>query len=277
MLSGTRLEVWGDPIDHSLSPRLHGAAYAVLGLEWTYGRRRVAEADFATEIAGLDASWRGLSLTMPLKHVAAAGARTLGRHTRLTGAANTYVLDSAGAKAFNTDVVGLMRALTEHGLGDVASARILGAGATAASALVALNDLGVHRVEVRARTPESATALRTLARDLDVRLDLTALDEPAVTAVGVTIATLPGGTELGATAERLAEGGGALFDVVYGGWPTPLARTWERHGHEAHSGLGMLVNQALLQVRAFVAGDPGAHLDDEASVLAAMRAAVMGD
>ena len=277
MLTGDRLEVWGDPIDHSLSPRLHAAAYAVLGLEWTYGRRRVAEADFTEAIAGLDSSWRGLSLTMPLKYVAAAGARTLGRHTRLTGAANTYVLDTQGPKAFNTDVLGLMRALVEHGQGDARSARILGAGATAASAFVALGDLGVRRVEVRARRVEAAAPLVALARELAVTLDVVSLDDEAIEPVDVTIATLPGGTDLGLAAPRLAERGGALYDVVYGGWPTALAREWQRFGHPAHSGLGMLVQQALLQVRAFVGGDPGAELDGEEAVLAAMRSAVMGD
>lgn len=277
MLTGTRLAVWGDPVEHSLSPRLHAAAYDVLGLGWTYDRRRVTAAEFPDAVAGLDDSWRGLSLTMPLKRIAATGARTKGRHTRLTGAANTWVLDSDGPRAFNTDVLGLMRALTEHGFGDVAAARILGAGATASSALVALGDLGVRRVEVRARRPEGADTLLELAREIGVRVEVRTFDEPVRLAAGVTIATLPGGTDLGAGAEALAAQGGGLFDVVYGGWPTPLAQAWARSERPAYSGIGMLIHQALLQVRAFVSGDPGAHLDDEAGVLAAMRAAVMGD
>jgi shikimate dehydrogenase len=66
MLTGTRLAVWGDPIAHSLSPALHTAAYRVLEVDWEYGRARVDEAAFPAALAALDASWRGLSLTMPL-------------------------------------------------------------------------------------------------------------------------------------------------------------------------------------------------------------------
>lgn len=277
MLNGTELAVWGDPIDHSLSPRLHAAAYRVLGLDWTYGRRRVGEAEFVDAVHALHANWRGLSLTMPLKNVAARTARTVGRHTRLTGAANTYLLDSDGPRAFNTDVLGLIRALADVDLDAAATARILGAGATATSALVALGDLGMRRIEVRARRPEAAAPLVRLGRELDVVVEVAPLDAHVAGAVDVTISALPGGSDLGDTAERLAAGGGTLVDVVYGGWPTPLAGAWERAGRAAHSGIGMLVHQALLQVRAFVAGDPGAELDDEGAVLAAMRAAAVGD
>lgn len=77
MLSPTRLAVWGDPIDHSRSPSLHAAAYRELGLSWEYGRQRVSEAEFVTRLHDLDATWRGLSLTMPLKNVAATAAATL--------------------------------------------------------------------------------------------------------------------------------------------------------------------------------------------------------
>lgn len=278
MLSGTELAVWGDPIDHSLSPRLHAAAYGVLRLDWTYGRRRVDEAGFVPAVAGLGQAWRGLSLTMPLKTVAARTAATSDRHTVMTGAANTFVLDSAGPRAFNTDVPGLRRALAELGLGDARTARILGSGATATSAVVALADLGAPRVQVHARRPEAAAHLLTLGGELDVVVEVAPLDDrAALSSVDVTIATLPGGTDLGPAAARFAEHGGTLFDVVYGGWPTPLAHAWWDAGHDAHAGIGMLVHQALLQVRAFVSGDVDAELDGEDAVLAAMRSAVVGD
>ncbi|MFZ8477667.1 hypothetical protein ACO1MN_15510, partial [Staphylococcus aureus] len=77
MLTGTRLAVWGDPIGHSRSPALHAAAYRELGLPWAYGRQRVTEAGFPAAVENLDATWRGLSLTMPLKNVAARSAVSL--------------------------------------------------------------------------------------------------------------------------------------------------------------------------------------------------------
>ncbi|MGN8025827.1 hypothetical protein [Microbacterium sp. 22242] len=145
-----RLAVWGDPIEHSRSPALHDAAYRVLGLDWEYGRRRVDAAGFDAAIAGLDRTWRGLSLTMPLKERAFARADVADDDARLTGAANTLLLGET-AHGFNTDVGGLAAALVEAGLGSSRTARVLGGGATARSAMVSLLRLGVERIEVVTR------------------------------------------------------------------------------------------------------------------------------
>ncbi len=103
-------------------------------------------------------------------------------------------------------------------------------------------------------------------------------DAPQPAAVPVTIATLPGDAAVpDAAADALASAGGLLMDVVYGHWPTALSSAWARADRPAHSGLGMLLHQALLQVRVFVTGDPDTSLDDEGAVLAAMRLAVVGD
>ena len=108
-----RLAVWGDPIAHSKSPQLHAAAYAALGLDWEYTRRRVDEAAFIEALETLDDSWRGLSLTMPLKEKAHRAARTHDRYADLTGAVNTLLL-TGGISGFNTDVGGIVDALGEH-------------------------------------------------------------------------------------------------------------------------------------------------------------------
>lgn len=273
----TRLEVWGDPVAHSRSPQLHAAAYRVLGLEWTYGRRRVTAESFAGELSSLDAGWRGLSLTMPLKGVAFAAAATRDRRAELTGAVNTLLLDEAGHRGFNTDVGGIVRAMGEQGVDTVGDARIVGAGATATSALVALAELGARRIEVVARRPEAVEPLSMLGRTLGVSVTSAAFTH-RFAPVEVTIATLPGDALVDdAAADALADAGGPLMDVVYGHWPTVLSVAWERAGRPASSGLGMLLHQAVLQVRVFVTGDAEAPLQDEAAVLAAMRAAVTGE
>lgn len=277
MLTDVRhLAVWGDPIDHSRSPLLHAAAYRELGLPWEYGRRRVSEAGFPQALAERDATWRGLSLTMPLKHAAAAAAVSLDDDARRTGAVNTLLLTDDGPHGFNTDVEGLARALWEIGVSAPRRVRILGAGATATSAVAAAARLGAGGVEIRARRPDAAAPLVALSETLDTPVEVAPIDEPDPGPVDVTIATLPGGTDLGHAAEHLASVGGPLVDVVYGGWPTPLARAWDRAGRPAHDGLGMLLHQALLQVRVFVGGDPSVPLEREDAVLAAMRTAVMG-
>jgi len=276
MLTAHRLAVWGDPIAHSRSPLLHAAAYATLGLDWEYGRDRVDEASFAGKLEALDATWRGLSLTMPLKHAAARAAIALDDDARATGAVNTLLRGPDGPRGFNTDVAGLARALAEHGVAAPRRMRILGAGATATSALVSSVRAGAYEVEIRARRPEAADPLVALGAALGAEVRAVPMDAPT-SEVDATIATLPGGTDLGPIAEELASRGGALVDVVYGGWPTPLAQAWHRQGRPAHDGLGMLLHQALLQVRVFVGGDPAIPLDREDVVLAAMRTAVMGD
>ncbi|WP_295845485.1 shikimate dehydrogenase [uncultured Microbacterium sp.] len=272
-----RLAVWGDPIAHSRSPRLHAAAYGVLELDWEYGRRQVDEAGFESAWRSLDADWRGLSLTMPLKHAAARGAISLDDDARLTGAVNTFLLTGDGPRGFNTDVGGLARALDEFGVREPDAIRVLGAGATATSAVVAAARAGARTVEVRARRPEAAAPIAALGDALGVAIRVAALDQPPLAPVDATIAALPGGTDLGRVADDLASVSGPLVDVVYGGWPTPLARAWERAEGEAHDGLAMLLHQALLQVRVFVGGDPGVAVEREAEVLAAMRTALMGD
>ncbi|SFS04864.1 shikimate dehydrogenase [Microbacterium sp. cf046] len=276
--NGTRLEVWGDPVAHSRSPQLHSAAYRVLGLDWTYERRRVAEASFDAELAGLSRDHRGLSLTMPLKGAAFQAAVACDRRAELTGAVNTLLLASHGPRGFNTDVGGIVLALQEEGVDAIDRARIVGAGATAMSALVALSELGAERVDVIARRAIAIAPLAELGESLGVHVTGVPFEAAAGTGAPVTIATLPGDAPLDdSVADSLADGGGLLLDVVYGHWPTALALAWDRAGGRATSGLGMLLHQALLQVRVFVTGDPDTALDHEDAVLAEMRLAVVGD
>jgi shikimate dehydrogenase len=276
--SSTRLEVWGDPIDHSRSPRLHTSAYRVLGLDWTYGRRKVDTASFDRELSGIGPEFRGLSLTMPLKGAAHAAATTRDRRAELTGAVNTLLLARTGRAGFNTDVGGIVRALADDGVTTTESARIVGTGATATSALVALSELGAAQVDVVARRPAAVTPLHDLGASLGIRVSASPFDAHAHAPVPVTIATIAGDADVAErAADSLADSGGLLLDVVYGHWPTALARAWSRAGGDCRDGLGMLLHQALLQVRVFVSGDPDAELPDEGTVLAAMRRAVMED
>ncbi|WP_260857549.1 shikimate dehydrogenase [Microbacterium sp. 1.5R] len=267
----TRLAVWGDPIAHSRSPQLHAAAYRTLGLDWEYTRRRVDGVAFGDALASLDGSWRGLSLTMPLKEQAHRAAVERDRHAELTGAVNTLLLTDEGPRGFNTDVGGIVDALDEAGIADADAVRILGAGATAASALVAVAELGARRVDLRARRPQRAEGLLALAVRLGLIASVQTFDAPVET-VDLSIATLPSGTVLdGRAAERLSQNGGALFDVAYAPWPSSLAEQWPER---SISGLGMLLHQAVRQIRIFHHGDQDARLPGEDAVVSAMRAVI---
>ncbi|HLS92427.1 MAG TPA: shikimate dehydrogenase [Microbacterium sp.] len=269
-MAGAHLEVWGDPIGHSRSPQLHLAAYRELGLDWSFTRREVPSERFSEHLAASSA--RGLAVTYPLKERAFAAGTRRDRRAELTGVANTLLLaHGEGPLAYNTDVGGIVRALGELGLGEAGSVRIVGAGATATSAVAALAETAAEQIEIVARRPERASDAVDLAGGLGLSASARGVDG-AFEPVELTIATLPGGTALSdPVADALAGAGGALFDVAYSPWPSPLAARWSR---EAHHGLGMLLHQALLQVRIFVGGDPAEPLPDEHAVLAAMRAAL---
>ncbi|MGI6878226.1 shikimate dehydrogenase family protein [Microbacterium sp. gxy059] len=276
-MPAAHLEVWGSPIGHSRSPQLHLAAYRALGLDWGFSRREVSPDRFDAMLASSSA--RGLAVTHPLKERAFRATGERDRRALLTRVANTLLLrgpdggaPDGGPRAFNTDVGGIVRALREErGDAPVDRVRIVGSGATATSALVAAAEMGASRIEIAARRPERAAALAGLAPDLGADVRVAALPD-AADEVDLTIATLPGGTALpDETADRLGAIGGALFDVAYSPWPSPLATRWP--GAAGH-GLGMLLHQAVLQVRIFVGGDPDLPLPDEPAIVDAMRRAV---
>ena len=143
----TRCAVLGDPVEHSLSPVLHRAAHAELGLgDWTYDAVRVPGGTLAGFLDGLDDSWRGMSLTMPLKRelLALADERGWECHprVRVAGGANTLVREPTGWRADNTDLPGAATAIRERYAGPADRVLVVGGGATAASVGLALCDLG---------------------------------------------------------------------------------------------------------------------------------------
>ncbi len=249
----------GDPIAHSLSPTLHRAGYAALGLDWRYDAVRVPAGGLADFLAGLDASWRGLSLTMPLKREAPALLDSLSDTARLAGAANTVVLGPDGRHGENTDVAGAAAALRERYDGPVDSVAILGGGATAASVLLALAGLGARRFDLHVRDASRAGETLAVAERFPAPLEvrLRGLEEPPEAMV--LVSTIPASAQTSGLVERC----GAvpvLFEVRYDPWPTPLAAS--AGDRVLVTGLDLLVHQAVLQFELFA---------ELAAPLAAMR------
>jgi shikimate dehydrogenase len=241
--------VLGDPIEHSLSPVLHRAAYEATGLDWTYDAVRVAAGGLADFLTGLDPNWRGLSLTMPLKREALSLADIVSSRAALVGAANTLVLVDGQVHADNTDLPGATAALCERYDGPVTAATVLGAGATAASVGLALCDLGARSVLLLARDPVRAEAtVAAIEQHPDrPRVEVGSLDLER--AVGeVLVSTIPATAQDDDLVARCADTS-VVFDVVYDPWPTPLAAA---AGHRVLvSGLDLLVHQAALQFSTF--------------------------
>ncbi|MGZ4466157.1 MAG: shikimate dehydrogenase [Nocardioides sp.] len=260
MAERCRAAVLGRPVAHSLSPALHTAAYRATGLvDWSYDAHDVGADELGAFVARLDGSWRGLSLTMPLKEVAFDVATTVTQTARVTGAVNTLVRRTdLGWDADNTDVHGIEAALAE--VSHDGSAVLLGGGATARSAIVALARLGVTRLVLATRGEARPETLR-VAADSGVAVEVVPLaswgDHHGGNGGQLVVSTLP---PEGAVAASAALGDsprrGTLMDVVYAGWPTPLAQAADRAGLTVVSGLDMLVHQAAEQFRLFTGRTP---------------------
>lgn len=268
MASGTERQaaVLGSPITHSLSPVLHTAAYEALGLSrWSYGRFEVDEDGLEQFLDTCDASWAGLSLTMPLKQRIFTFVDHVDPLADVVGAINTVLFSGPGGSirtGVNTDVHGLVAAIRESsGTGELSGdgeAVVIGGGATAASALAALGELGYTRSTVAVRNQARAAGVQAAANRMGVDVQIVTLDRvPAlVGAADVVISTVPSGaskavaTSLSAVAVR-----GVLLDVVYDPRPTALMQVWRVNGGLACGGERMLLHQAAEQVR-LMTGQP---------------------
>jgi shikimate dehydrogenase len=244
-----RAAVLGSPIAHSLSPVLHRAAYAAMGLSgWTYEAIECDEAGLAPLLDGLGPEWAGLSLTMPLKRTALKLADEVSELAAAVGGANTIVWRDGRRFADNTDVYGIVTALTEAGVCAPRSAVVLGGGATAASALAALRDLGLDAATLAVRDPSRAEEARRVGERLGLTVGVVTFDALAgALPADLVVSTLPG-RAADPYADLVAGSGAALFDVVYAPWPTTLAGTVERVGGTVVGGFPMLLHQAVRQV-----------------------------
>lgn len=260
--------VLGDPVAHSLSPVLHRAGYAALGLDWEYDVHRVGAGTLRGFLEGLPERWRGLSLTMPLKREAVALLDTVSEQVRRAGVANTVILDGAGGarrlRGENTDVPGAVAAVRERTGVEPTTVTVLGGGATATSTALALCDLGARTVRLLVRSAERAEETARAVRRHPSAPEVV-VDDLAGGAVGgeVVVSTVPAAAQEPALVARCADVP-VVFEVVYDPWPTPLAAAALASGRVLVSGLDLLIHQAALQFALFT-GEP--------APLAAMRRA----
>jgi shikimate dehydrogenase len=262
-----RAAVLGSPIAHSLSPVLHTAAYAALGLAgWSYTAIECDEAGLPALLGSCGPEWAGLSLTMPLKR---AVLPLLDRTEPLAvavGGANTVVFSGGARHGYNTDVPGMVAALAEAGVTAPGGATILGAGATACAALAALRETGLTSAVVLVRDRSRAGDLLAAAGRLGIGVDLRPIDS-GVRDGDLLVSTVPAGAA-DFYAERVGDsrpGPAAVLDVVYAPWPTPLARAAAKSGAVVVSGFDLLLHQAARQVELMTGVKP--------APLAEMRAA----
>ena len=254
-----RAGVLGSPIAHSLSPILHRAAYSALDLPWTYERCEVTEETLGSFIGSLDDSWVGLSLTMPLKVAILPFAQHRSARVDGTGVANTLLITGDGHFLDNTDIAGVSLALAEAGVAPRRAA-VVGAGATARSAVVALTQMGAE-VSVMARREDAVEAMRR-----DLRLDLTYRALGVLHGFDAVVSTIPASAGADLVAAQSMPCEGVLLDAIYNPWPTPLAQSWTGPVIAGHV---MLLHQAVDQVALMT----GRAITPE--VVSAMRAALL--
>ncbi len=248
VLSGaTRVAaVIGDPVAHSLSPAIHNAAYAELGLDWVYVAFAVppgrgGDAVRAVSTLGL----AGLNVTMPHKAAAAAACDELSADAAALGAVNTVVPRADGALlGDSTDGPGFVDALLEDGFDpDGCRCIVLGAGGAARAIVLALGRAGAE-ITVAARRLEAAAGAARLAPGA-TGVDLAEADRLVGEAGLVVNATPVGmaGEEPPFDPARLGPGH-YVVETVYQPPETPLLAAARARGAQAANGLGMLVHQA---------------------------------
>jgi shikimate dehydrogenase len=252
--------VLGRPIAHSLSPSLHRAAYAALGLDWRYDAVDVGEPELPGFLDALGSEWAGLSLTMPLKTAVLPLLDEVSDLARDVAAANTVLLRDGRRHGDNTDVPGIVAALAEAGITTVTRAVVLGGGATARSALAALAVLGCRAPVLVVRSSPDRTL--EAAERLGVAPTVVPWSPRVLENCELLVSTLPTGAA-DHLATHVADLPG-LLDVVYDPWPTPLAASCRG---VVVSGAAMLLHQAAEQVR-LMTGRP--------APLEAMRQALAG-
>jgi shikimate dehydrogenase len=241
--------VIGWPVAHSLSPAIHNAAFADLGMPWTYVPLPVEPGRLPAALDGLVAlGFAGANVTMPHKTEAAALCDVRSEDAERLAAANTLVVEGAELHGHNTDAPGFDRFLRRDAGFDPAgrSALLFGAGGAARAVALALAGGGLSSLVVALREPGRDAGLRAALEGLPVQVRTVALDE----AVGVSADLVVNATPLGAHGERLpmppVGPGQLVVDLLYRPAVTPLLSDTRAAGAAAFGGLGLLLHQAAL-------------------------------
>ena len=274
--------VVGFPVRHSLSPLLHNAAFAAMGLDWSYLAFEVPPGSLERAVAGAAAlGLRGLSVTMPHKDGAARLATRRSRQVRRLGAANTLSFDAGAIAAESYDGAGLLDDLQQRCGFDPAGRRcgVIGAGGAGRAAVLALAEAGAEEIVIVNRTVAPAWRAAALApkvvrvgrpeelrgMDLVVQATPVAMVEAGPGAARSSEAEPgdPGGTGRGRPAAIVAGvdpswfGAGQLVvDLVYDPPLTPFLAASQAQGATVRNGLGMLVYQAARQIRLWTGAEP---------------------
>jgi shikimate dehydrogenase len=258
-------EVIGDPIDHSLSPTIHGFWLEALGIEARYGRRRVTRAELPAYLAEkrADPNWRGSNVTMPLKLDAVALADEVADRAVAAGAANVLMMRESRLVAANTDVGAIATLLGKLHEAKVrmGTVTLLGNGGAARAALVALKLVGISAVQIHARDVAEARKLAVeFGLDVEPAPFLAPIESDGL--INATPLGMAGRDCLNCDLSHMAANGW-VFDMVYDPVDTPLNEAARSRGLQNVNGLAMLVEQAGTSFKLFFGHDAPRDRDGE--------------
>ncbi|HEX7246514.1 MAG TPA: shikimate dehydrogenase [Actinomycetota bacterium] len=242
--------VIGWPVEHSLSPQIHNAAFAALGLDWTYVPLPVVPGAMRAATDGLVAlGFRGANVTMPHKTEAADLADDLSDDASRLRAVNTFVVRGDRLSGHNTDVSGFERFLVR----DIGfepqgrSALVYGAGGAARAVALALAQAGMSSLTVAVRDPSRASDVSASADGTATAVRVVSFADVADLRVDLVVNATPLGADGRGCPPLGAIGPGVLVvDLLYRPAQTPLQLQARAAGAEAFGGLGLLLHQAAL-------------------------------
>jgi shikimate dehydrogenase len=240
--------VLGSPISHSLSPVLHRAAYAALGVTAQYNAYEVGSGDLRKFLINDGKDLNCLSLTMPLKEEAVEIADHVSEMARQIASGNTLHKMEDGWHLTSTDVEGFTYALSAHQESVSGRVAVIGAGATARAVVAACNFhcknlIVIGRSESRKESISKAAPDQTIEFvDWGSELSLDSFDLVVNTTPGDSAAKfLP----------NVVSPKGTFFEVIYNPWPTQLLARWNQAGGSTIDGLELLIHQAISQIEIF--------------------------
>jgi shikimate dehydrogenase len=261
------LALVGQPVDHSLSPAMHNAAFAADGLDLVYICLDVDPDDLPAAVRGLEAlKLRGFNVTMPHKRAMIPLVDELDEEARISGAVNTVVIEASGLRGFNTDGGGMVMACKEAGI-DLSgkSVLLLGAGGTAAAIAVAFGKAGVGELHIANRSVEHAAYLRDKLHGTGMKgLVVHPLDTlpDAEIVINATPLGMKEGDLLPVPPAYVREGRG-FCDVVYRpGTETPLVHLARERGVPVVAGDRMLLYQGVLAQKLWTGREPNVKAMD---------------
>lgn len=250
--------IFGDPVAHTLSPAMHNAGFAALGLNFIYVPFHVSREALPAAVAGIKAlGLAGVNITVPHKEAVLALLDEVVEEARLIGAVNTVVNRGGSLVGYNTDAIGFLRALQEAGFDPAGRAAVvIGAGGAARAVVVALARAGVREITIFNRTLSRAAALAELVRAEGVAAaalswaDLASAGKKVVAAAALVVQTTslgmhPNEAEFPPVPPEAFGPGQLVVDLIYSPPETRFLRLAAAAGATTQNGIPMLLHQGV--------------------------------